>query len=209
MSRLIAKYIQNCINQTNQTENMKRNITKIKRIRRALLMLNANTFRCESCYPKLDAQRNLRGRTHYFDEETMKSFGSRVNQAGDPFELNKELSKKFDGHMKGLFFFAVESVATRPDHGGKNKRVLMFDVFGDVVDPAVGECVWHKTFDGAMNQLFRFLEGGESVEPFDPIDHYEWRISEKIKFHRRTAKRANDAINGREEKRIPFGSVTA
>ena len=139
----------------------------------------------------------------------MKSFGSRVNQAGDPFELNKELTKKFNGEMKGLFFFVAESVATRPDHGGKNKRVLMFDVFGDVVDPAVGECVWHKTFDGAMNQLFRFIEGGDSVEPFDPIDYYDWRISEKIKFHRRTAKRAYDAINGREEKRIPFGSVTA
>lgn len=187
---------------------MKRKITKIKRIRRALLMLNANTFRCESCYPKLNAQRNLRGRTHCFDEATMKSFGSRVNQAGDPYEYGF-VSEKFEGQMEGLFFFVAESVATRPDHGGKNKRVLMFDVFGDVVDPAVGECVWHKTFDGAMNQLFRFIEGGDSVEPFDPIEYYEGRISEKIKFHRRTAKRATDAINGREEKRIPFRSVTA
>ena len=189
---------------------MKRKTTKIKRIRRALLMLNADKFRCESCNPKLNAQRNLQGRTHCYDEATMKSFGSRVNQSGDPYGY-RFVSEKFDGQMKGLFFFVMESVSTRPDNGGKNKRVLMFDVFGNVIDPAVGNCVWHKTFDGATKQLFRFLVGEDEpfVEAFDPIEYYEGLIEDKIKFHRRTAKRANDAINGREEKRIPFGSVAA
>ena len=111
----------------------------------------ARPFRCESSYSDCDAERNLRGRTHYLDPDTVKYFKSRVLAAGRSHE--------------NLIYYIAESVNSRPDHGGYNKRFVAFDVFGTVVNDRAGvsDANWHRTTDAAMKEGRAFLAGFDAV----------------------------------------------
>jgi hypothetical protein len=78
------------------------------------------TFDCQSCDYKYNAQRNLQGRTHYVDEDTLKGFGSRILNSGND--------------QTGMVFWLIESVSTKPHDGKRNKRFVAFDLFGTVVN---------------------------------------------------------------------------
>lgn len=77
-------------------------------------------YRNESSDPKINAQRNLCGRTHYVDDDTLRFHKSRVLSA-----------RHTDG---GLLFAIVTSDAA--DFEGKSRvfRYTIFDVFGTVID---------------------------------------------------------------------------
>lgn len=79
-----------------------------------------NLYRNESGYPKNNAQRNLQGRTHYVDDDTLRYHHSRVISA-----------RHTDG---GLLFAIVTSDAK--DHQNKSRgfRYVIFDLFGTVVE---------------------------------------------------------------------------
>ena len=80
-----------------------------------------NLYRDESSYPKVNAQRNLDGRTHYVDENTLRFHKSRV--------LSTHVT---DG---GLLFAIVVSDAAGPEQShGRIFRYVIFDVFGTVLD---------------------------------------------------------------------------
>lgn len=117
----------------------------IDRINAALYAQGIRPFRCESSYPENDAPRNLQGRTHYCDADTMKAFKCRILNAG---------------HTKdGLLYWIVESVNSRPDHGGYTRRAVVFDVFGTIVNERTnmtnGE--WLKNTRKAENAAFEFI----------------------------------------------------
>lgn len=85
-----------------------------------------NLFRDESGDAKTDAQRNLCGRTHYVDDETLRYHKSRVVE-----------TKTTDN---GLLFAIVESYAVDPENKQRAFRGVVFDVFGTVLyRPAIGE----------------------------------------------------------------------
>lgn len=84
-------------------------------------------YRNESSDPKRNAQRNLQGRTHYVDDDTLRFHKSRILSA-----------RHVDG---GLLFAIVTSDAT--DYQGKTRgfRYVVFDLFGTVLDrPALEDC---------------------------------------------------------------------
>lgn len=79
-----------------------------------------NLYRSESSYPKVNAQRNLCGRTHYVDDDTLRWHHSRVLSA-----------RHTDG---GLLFAIVCSDALDMHNTKRGYRYVIFDVFGNTVE---------------------------------------------------------------------------
>jgi len=88
---------------------------------------NVELFGDKSNDPKHNAQKNLSGRTHYVNDDTLRFFGSRIISA---YPTND-----------GLFFKIVESVATDHNKSRRGFRVVVFDLFGCAVfRPSFDEC---------------------------------------------------------------------
>lgn len=77
-------------------------------------------YRNESSYPKNNAQRNLCGRTHYVDDDTLRGFHSRIISARETHG--------------GLLFAIVTSDAKDFENRSRGFRYVIFDLFGNVVD---------------------------------------------------------------------------
>jgi hypothetical protein len=163
---------------------MKTKLTKeIKsaRLTAAMHAANVRPFRCESCYPEYDAPRNLQGRTHYVDADTMKAFKAKI--------LNGGCTKD------GLLYWLVESVQSRPDHGGYTRRAVVFDIFGTIVNErpdfreTQGE--WLKDTRKAEESAFAFLKS------FDAVTHTAAKLRENAKRDILAAKRTLAAITGK------------
>lgn len=77
-------------------------------------------YRNESSNPKWNAQRNLAGRTHYVDDDTLRFHKSRVLSARHTDE--------------GLLFAIVTSDALDHDNRKRGFRYVIFDLFGHTVD---------------------------------------------------------------------------
>jgi hypothetical protein len=142
-----------------------------KKIESALNILGIRPYRQESCYYLNDAQRNLQGRTHYVNNDTLKGFRARV--------LNAHLSHD------GLVYWIIESVGNKPFEGKANKRFVAFDVFGDVVSDR-GQ--WHTTSKAAEKEKNAFLES------FDAEKHTESRLLERAKRGAEDAQAVFNAI---------------
>ena len=79
-----------------------------------------NLYRNESSDPRSNAQRNLAGRSHYCDDDTLRYFHSRIIS-----------SRHTDG---GLLFALVESVAKDHENKSRGFRYVIFDLFGSTID---------------------------------------------------------------------------
>jgi len=141
------------------------------KIESALNILGIRPYRQESCYSLNDAQRNLQGRTHYVDADTLKGFRARV--------LNAHLSHD------GLVYWIIESVGNKPLDGKANKRFVAFDVFGDVIN---NREQWHMTSKAADKERKAFLES------FDAEKHTENRLLERAKRDAENAQAVFNAI---------------
>ena len=88
---------------------------------------NVELFGHKSDDPKHNAQKNLNGRTHYVDDDTMRFFGSKIISARPTDD--------------GLFFRIIESVTTDHNKNRRGFRVVVFDLFGfKVFGPSFEEC---------------------------------------------------------------------
>jgi hypothetical protein len=76
-------------------------------------------FRTHSSYPKNNAQANLRGRTNYVNDDTLRYFRARI------------LSTYHTD--SGLLFAMVESCSGDFEHKTRICRPVIFDVFGNVL----------------------------------------------------------------------------
>jgi hypothetical protein len=127
---------------------------RLARLESAMRAAYVRPYRCESSYPEYDAPRNLQGRTHYVDADTLKGFKARILNAGHAAD--------------GLLYWIVESVQSRPDHGGYTRRAIVFDVFGDIVneraDMAETQGEWFKDTHKAENAAFEFLKTFDAVK---------------------------------------------
>lgn len=103
-----------------------------------------NLYRDESSDPKSNAQRNLCGRTHYVDDDTLRWHKSRVL-----------LTTVADN---GLLFAIVTSDALDMNNTKRGFRFVIFDVFGRVVErPKLGEAI--TTRKACERKLFEVLNG--------------------------------------------------
>lgn len=100
---------------------MKTNTTpsEIEAIKDALSKLHVSLYSCKSDDPKRDAQRNLLGRTHYVDDDTLRCYHSRILSAQSMYD--------------GLLFRIVCSDALDMHNTKRGFRAVVFDVFGTVI----------------------------------------------------------------------------
>ena len=101
-----------------------------------------NLYRNESSDPKRNAQRNLSGRTHYVDDDTLRFHYGRVLSA-----------RHTDG---GLLFAIVESVALDLHNTKRVYRYVIFNVFGDTIGRVDLEHCW-KSSEAATKAMWAAL----------------------------------------------------
>jgi hypothetical protein len=109
-------------------------------IEKAVQAAGLSLFKWENSNEKKNAQQNLSGRTHYADDDTLRYFGARINRAGH--------------RADGLLFLIVESVSSKPEDTKRNKRFVVFDVLGTVVNDREQ---WFATTDQARKAAENFL----------------------------------------------------
>lgn len=107
-----------------------------------------NLFRNESSDPKCNAQRNLCGRTHYVDDDTLRFHKSRVLSA-----------RVVDN---GLLFAIITSDAVDPDGRKRGFRYVIFNVFGDVLARTKLEEVFRSS-DKASKAMWAELNGMDAA----------------------------------------------
>lgn len=91
-----------------------------------------------SMYPKVDAQQNLQGRSHYVDDDTLRYHHSRV--------ISTHVT---DG---GLLFAVVTSDAKDMDNRQRGFRFVVFDVFGTVISRDTD--AWFRTSDQCRKAMW-------------------------------------------------------
>ena len=101
-----------------------------------------NLYRDESSYPKVNAQRNLCGRTHYVDDDTLRWHKSHV--------ISTHVT---DG---GLLFAIVTSDALDMNNARRGFRYVVFNLFGAVLArPTLGDA--YRTSDKARKAMWTAL----------------------------------------------------
>lgn len=128
-----------------------------------------NVSRFERCGydAKAMAQRNLQGKTHYAEDDTLRFFHARIVNARAAHE--------------GLIFCLVESVANDPDNRSRGFRFVAFDLFGTVLndrDSAGGLCSKSAKADVQMD---------EWLKNFDVLCHYKSAMLERVARLKREA----------------------
>jgi hypothetical protein len=144
-------------------------------IEKAVRAAGLSPFTYKNCYEKNNAQQNLAGRTHYADDDTLRYFGARINRAGH--------------RADGLLFLVVESVSSKPEDTKRNKRFVVFDVLGTVVN---NREEWFATTDQARKAAAEFLAG------FDAEAHTSKALSEHAHRLQTEAHWIKTALAGKE-----------
>jgi len=105
-------------------------------------------YKDESYKPKVNAQRNLQGRTHYVDDDTLRFHFSRIRRARP--------------EKDGLLFSIIESVALDYQNQKRGYRYVVFDIFGHVVSRLELEyCV--KNLRAAQRELEASLKRIDAI----------------------------------------------
>jgi hypothetical protein len=107
-----------------------------------------NLYRQEASDPKLNAQRNLCGRTHYVDDDTLRWHKSRVLSA-----------RHTDG---GLLFAIITSDALDMNNTRRGFRYVIFDLFGNTVARPDLEHAY-RTSEQASNAMWATLSTLDAV----------------------------------------------
>jgi hypothetical protein len=127
---------------------------------KALNKAGVHLFTDKSSYPLNNAQQNLKGRTHYVDDDTLRYFKSKILE-----------SNIIAG---GAFFYVIESTSLDMNHSKRGFRYVLFDVFGSVIDRVNLDESW-RTKDQAKKAFWKFYG------IFDGKQYYKDRLSDKIK----------------------------
>lgn len=150
---------------TNTTE------TEIAAIVAALAKLHVRPFRYESGDPKHNAQRNLSGKTHYVDDDTLRWHKSRVLGTAT-----------LHG---GLLFRVTCSDALDMNNTRRGFHCAVFDVFGTTVNrPDLEHAT--KTHQAAINASER--------EEIDLVKHYREALDRELHNREESAAELREAM---------------
>lgn len=130
---------------------------QIQSIVNALGKIHVRPFQRESSDTKHDAQRNLRGRTHYVDDDTLRFHYSRIT----------------GGHAEhsGLVYVLTTSDALDMHNTRRGFRTVIFDVFGTVVS--------RPDLEHARSTSAGAQKVAEAFE-LDLVAHYREAITSRI-----------------------------
>ena len=129
--------------------------------------IGVSLFERHSYDAKYCAQRNLSGKTHYADDDTLKYFHARINSVKIAHE--------------GLIFGIVESAAKDPDNRQRGFRFVVFDLFGTVLNDRDHDDAMHGKSDKAAAAMAEWLES------FDVLAHYKRAMLERADILKREA----------------------
>lgn len=107
-----------------------------------------NLYRQESSNPKYNAQRNLVGRTHYVDDDTLRFHKSRIISSGTS--------------DRGLLFWLITSDALDHENKSRGFRYVIFDLFGTVLDRPDLEHAF-RTSTQARKALWKQLDAIDAI----------------------------------------------
>lgn len=138
----------------------------------AIRKLNVKLFCHESGDPKYNAQRNLDGRTHYVEDDTLRWHKARITSSGQL------------GDSWGLLFRITESVALDMHNRSRGFRCVIFDVFGTTV--------YHPDLENTFSSSAAAQKACNNVE-FDLAGHYREAIAHKIHYAREELKNLESA----------------
>jgi len=152
---------------------MKTNATKaeIAAIIAALEKIHVRPFAWESGDPKSNAQRNLRGKTHYVDDETLRFHKSRVLSSVNMHD--------------GLLFRIVTSDALDMHNTRRGFRAVVFDVFGTVIE--------RPKLEDASSTKAQAFKRSEAME-IDLVAHYKAALSSQAVWKQREIDELNGAL---------------
>lgn len=137
----------------------------------ALSKIHVRPFGYESGDPKNNAQRNLNGKTHYVDDDTLRFHKSRVLSA--------------QAIHSGLLFRIITSDALDMHNTKRGSRAVVFDVFGTTVDrPKLEEAT--ATKQAALNLSER--------QTIDLVAHYQAAIASELRNREREASELRAAL---------------
>lgn len=143
------------------------------------LACGAQRFERNGYEAKAMTQRNLSGRTHYADDDTLKFFSARINSARV--------------EHSGLLLVITESTASGFIDPTRQHRFVAFDLFGTVVNDRDGQ--EFKRSEQADKAMREWLEG------FDVLAHYKAAMVERAERLKREAKALTDAARKISTKR--------
>lgn len=123
--------------------------------------------------PKACAQRNLSGRTHYCDDDTLRFFHARILNARPEYD--------------GAVLVLVESRAADMRNTRREYDFAVFDMFGEVINDRPGAGNGYKTADKAREAAITWLAA------FDPVAYYRSALAERAERAEREAARLKDA----------------
>ena len=116
---------------------------------------------------KYSAQRNLDGKTHYADDDTLKFFHARINSCRT--ECN------------GLVLILIESAAKDMHNSARGHRFVAFDLFGTVINDRDHVDAMQSTSAKANAAMHEWLES------FDVLAHYKAAMTERAASAKRAA----------------------
>lgn len=137
---------------------------QIQSIIGALEKLHIHPFQHESCDAKRDAQANLRNKTHYVDDETLRWHKSRVLSTAPLHE--------------GLLFRITCSDAMDMHNTKRGFRSVVFDAFGTTIDRCGLE-------DAASTKHMAIKRS--DMEEIDLVAHYRDAIARELKNREQAA----------------------
>ena len=112
--------------------------------------MRMHPYRCESCDPTRNAQRNLDGRTYYANPDTLKYFKARILAS--------------EHHPSGALFWLIESLPMTHRNDRRGFRYRVFDLCGNVI-AGTGETAdqFHSTRAAALKALRAALKDIDPV----------------------------------------------
>lgn len=110
-------------------------------------MFHPHKFEQRGSHATFNAQQNLRERTHYVDDDSLRFHKSRILQTYITDD--------------GLLFSLIESVALDWDNTRRGYRYVVFNIFGDVVSRVPLEECSH-TRDAARTAMWAFLNATDA-----------------------------------------------
>ena len=145
---------------------------QIKTIIAALAKLHVMPFGCKSSYPKYNAQRNLNGKTHYVEDDTLRFHKSRISS-----------SREIHG---GLLFRVTMSDSLDMNNTKRGFRTCVFDLFGT--------CVSRPELQDAFKTCQKALAASDALE-IDLLAHYQAALKSQLKYAAEKAAEIETAVN--------------
>ncbi len=144
-----------------------------------------NLYREESSNPKWCAQRNLQGRTHYVDDDTLRFHKSRVLRA-QPCD-------------NGLLFYIITSDALDMHNTKRGFRYVIFDLFGNVLGRPDLEHAFRTSAQAVKAMWAELNKIDAKAVTFKAIEELEQHYSKEMERLREEVSKAvdNDTVRTR------------